>query len=143
MSDGFIPVERDNSRQLLLVFKIGAALVFIVLAISFWNFQIGQHARFSEMAENNHQRTLPLRAPRGVVFDRDGRVLVENRYSLNISLVRERVEDLDEGLSLLARVTSIPVQSVYDVISRNPSVPEYRPLVIVRDASLSLSLIHI
>ena len=137
MSDGFIPVERDNSRRLLLVFRIGAALVFVVLAISFWNFQIGQHARFSEMAENNHQRTLPLRAPRGVVFDRDGRVLVENRYSLNISLVRERVEDLDEGLSLLARVTSIPLQSVYDVISRNPSVPEYRPLVIVRDASLS------
>ena len=137
MSDGFVPVERDNSRQLLLVFQIGAAVVFVVLAISFWNFQIGQHARFSEMAENNHQRTLPLRAPRGVVFDRDGRVLVENRYSLNISLVRERVEDLDEGLSLLARVTSIPLQSVYDVISRNPSVPEYRPLVIVRDASLS------
>ena len=137
MSDGFVPVERDNSRKLLLVFQIGAAVVFVVLAISFWNFQIGQHARFSEMAENNHQRTLPLRAPRGVVFDRDGRVLVENRYSLNISLVRERVEDLDEGLSLLARVTSIPLQSVYDVISRNPSVPEYRPLVIVRDASLS------
>jgi penicillin-binding protein 2 len=137
MSDGFVPVERDNSRQLLLVFQIGAAVVFVVLAISFWNFQIGQHARFSEMAENNHQRTLPLRAPRGVVFDRDGRVLVENRYSLNISLVRERVEDLDEGLSLLARVTSIPLRSVYDVISRNPSVPEYRPLVIVRDASLS------
>ena len=137
MSDGFVPVERDNSRQLLLVFQIGAVAVFVVLAISFWNFQIGQHARFSEMAENNHQRTLPLRAPRGVVFDRDGRVLVENRYSLNISLVRERVEDLDEGLSLLARVTSIPLQSVYDVISRNPSVPEYRPLVIVRDASLS------
>ena len=137
MSDGFIPVERDNSRQLLLVFQIGAALVFIGLAISFWNFQIGQHARFSEMAENNHQRTLPLRAPRGVVFDRDGRVLVENRYSLNISLVRERVEDLDEGLSLLARVTSIPLQSMYDVISRNPSVPEHRPLIIVRDASLS------
>ena len=71
MSDGFVPVERDNSRQLLLVFQIGAAVVFVVLAISFWNFQIGQHARFSEMAENNHQRTLPLRAPRGVVFDRE------------------------------------------------------------------------
>ena len=31
-----------------------------------------QHAKFEEMAENNHQRTLALRAPRGVVFDRDG-----------------------------------------------------------------------
>ena len=137
MSDGLIPVERDNSRQLLLTFQIGAAVVFVILAISFWNFQVGQHARFSEMAENNHQRTLPLRAQRGVVFDRDGRVLVENRYSLNISLVRERVEDLDDALSLLARVTNIPLQSVYDVIERNPLVPDYRPLMIVRDASLS------
>ena len=137
MSDGLVSVERDNSRQLLLAFQIGAALVFVVLAFSFWNFQIGQHARFSEMAENNHQRTLPLRAPRGIVFDRDGRVLVENRYSLNISLVRERVEDLDEALSLLARVTDIPLQSVLDVIEENPSVPDHRPLMIVRDASLA------
>ena len=137
MYDGLVPAERDNSRQLLLAFQVGVALVFVVLAFSFWNFQIGQHAKFSEMAENNHQRTLPLRAPRGVVFDRDGRVLVENRYSLNISLVRERVEDLDEALSLLARVTDVPLQSVNDVIERNPSVPAYRPLIIVRDASLS------
>ena len=137
MYDGLVPADRDNSRQLLLAFQIGAALVFVVLAVSFWNFQIGQHTRFSEMAENNHQRTLPLRAPRGVVFDRDGRVLVENRYSLNISLVRERVEDLDEALGLLARVTNIPVASVYDVIERNPSVPDHRPLIIIRDASMS------
>ena len=137
MYDGLLPADRDNSRQLLLAFQIGAALVFVVLAVSFWNFQIGQHTRFSEMAENNHQRTLPLRAPRGIVFDRDGRVLVENRYSLNISLVRERVEDLDEALGLLARVTNIPVASVYDVIERNPSVPDHRPLIIIRDASMS------
>ena len=137
MYDGLVPADRDNSRQLLLAFQIGAALVFVVLAVSFWNFQIGQHTRFSEMAENNHQRTLPLRAPRGVVFDRDGRVLVENRYSLNISLVRERVEDLDEALGLLARVTNIPAASVYDVIERNPSVPDHRPLIIIRDASMS------
>ena len=137
MSDGLIPVERDNSQRLLLVFQVAAALIFVVLAVSFWNFQIGQYARFSEMAENNHQRTLSLRAPRGVVFDRDGRVLVENRYSNNISLVRERVENLDEALSLLARVTNIPLQSVHDVIEQNPSVPDHRPLMIVRDASLS------
>ena len=137
MYDGLVPADRDNSRQLLLAFQIGAALVFVVLAVSFWNFQIGQHTRFSEMAENNHQRTLPLRAPRGIVFDRDGRVLVENRYSLNISLVRERVENLDEALGLLARVTNIPVASVYDVIERNPSVPDHRPLIIIRDASMS------
>ena len=35
--------------------------------------------KYEEMAENNHQRTLALRAPRGVLFDRNGKVLVENR----------------------------------------------------------------
>ena len=70
-------------------------VVFSVLAVSFWVLQVVQHAKFEEMAENNHQRTLALRAPRGIVFDRDGRVLVENRHSYSISIVREHTKDLD------------------------------------------------
>ena len=38
------------------------------------------------MAQNNHLRTIPLRAPRGVLFDRNGKVLVENTYSYTIAL---------------------------------------------------------
>ena len=103
------------------------ALIFVVLAVSFWNFQVAQHGRFSEMAENNHSRSLTLRAPRGVVFDRDGRVLVENRYSLNLSLVRERVENLDATIQLFANVTQVDLGSVFDVIEQNAKVPEYQP----------------
>ena len=137
MYDGFASVERDRNRKLLVTFSVGVALVFVVLAVSFWNFQVGQHTRFSEMAENNHLRTLRLRAPRGVVFDRDGRVLVENRYSLNISLVRERIEELDEALDVLARVTNVPVQSLHGAVARNPTVPDYRTLTVIPDASMA------
>ena len=59
------------------------------------------------MAENNHQRTLALRAPRGVVFDRDGGVLVENRRSYSISIVREHTNDLDRTVGMLASVLGI------------------------------------
>ena len=69
--------------------------MFSVLAVSFWVLQVVQHAKFEEMAENNHQRTLALRAPRGVVFDRNGKVLVENRHSYSISIVREHTKDLE------------------------------------------------
>ena len=41
-----------------------------------------------------------LRAPRGVVFDRDGRVLVENRHSYSISIVREHTKDLNRTIRL-------------------------------------------
>ena len=56
-----------------------SAVLFATLAVAFWIFQVAQHEKFSEMAENNHLRTLPLPAPRGVLFDRDGKVLVENQ----------------------------------------------------------------
>ena len=72
MYDAFVSVKRDRNRKLLVTFSVGIALVFVVLAVSFWNFQVGQHARFSEMAENNHLRTLRLRAPRGVVLVKTG-----------------------------------------------------------------------
>ena len=130
------PVDR-HTRLLLAVFRVGVALLFTILAISFWNLQVGQHARFLQMAENNHQRTLSLRAPRGVVFDRGGRVLVENRYSLNISLVRELVEDLDQSLRLLAHVTDINEETVREIVEYHHNDPDYRPIVIIPDASLT------
>ena len=128
--------HHDGSASLLVGFKVGVALVFFVLVVTFWNLQIGQHARFSNMAENNHQRTLNLRAPRGVVFDRDGHVLIENRYSLNISLVREQVSDLDQALGLLAEVTGTNAAELHAAVEQNHSVPVYRPIVIIRDVSV-------
>ena len=78
--------------------------LFSILAISFWVLQVAQHAKFEEMAENNHQRTLALRAPRGIVLDRDGRVLVENRPSFSISIMREHSKDLNRTIRMLAAV---------------------------------------
>ena len=137
MQNGVSSPDRDSAGRLLLAFQISVGVIFAALLVSFWNFQIGQHARFLQMAENNHRRTLALRAPRGVVFDRDGRVLVENRYSLNISLVREQVDDLDRSVRLLAQVTGIDETAVRSVVDRHRRDPAYRPIVIIRDASLA------
>jgi cell division protein FtsI/penicillin-binding protein 2 len=39
--------------------------------------QVVQHAKYEAWADRNYLRTIPLRAPRGVVFDRNGRTIVE------------------------------------------------------------------
>ena len=78
---------------------------FALLAVGFWVFQVAQHEKFEVMAENNHSRRLPLPAPRGVLFDRNGKVLVENQNTFNIALDREQAKgNLDETLQLLAAV---------------------------------------
>src|SRR5262249_18789513 len=82
-------------------------------------------------------RTLPLRAPRGVVFDRDGKVLVENRHSFSISIVREHTRDLNRTVQLLAEVLGVEEARVREIVDRHRREPVYRPITIVQDASLA------
>src|SRR5450759_1852585 len=112
-------------------------VLFALLAVSFWVLQVVPHAKFEEMAENNHQRTLALRAPRGIVFDRDGKVLVENRQSYSISIVREHTKDLDLTIGMLARVIGWDESLVRDIVNRHRREPAYRPITIVQDASFA------
>jgi penicillin-binding protein 2 len=127
--------RRIGSRISTLGYLI--TVLFSVLAISFWVLQVVEHAKFEEMAENNHQRTLPLRAPRGVVFDRDGRVLVENRHSFGISIAREHTRDMNRTIRMLAEVLNVDEARIREVVDRHRHEPSYRPITVVQDATLA------
>ena len=111
--------------------------IFSVLGVGFWVMQVVEHAKFEEMAENNHQRTLALRAPRGIVFDRDLKVLVENRRSYSISIVREHTKDLNRTVRLLAEAIGMDEPAVRQIVERHRREPSYRPIMIVQDATLA------
>src|SRR5437870_3429083 len=132
-----IQEERSRVTARLTVLQYIIVVVFSALAIGFWTLQVAQHAKYAEMAENNNQRTLPLRAPRGVVFDRNGQVLVENRHSFSISVVREHTKDLNRTIRLLASVLEIREARVRDLVDRHRHEPAYRPITIVQDATLA------
>ncbi len=121
----------------LAVLQSAAVAIFSVLAVGFWVMQVVQHAKFEEMAENNHQRTLALRAPRGIVFDRNLKVLVENRRSYSISIVREHTKDLNRTVRLLAAVLDIDEAGVRQIVDRHRREPSYRPITVVQDATLA------
>ena len=130
----------EDRRQLtsrLTLLRVAIGVAFGLLAGGFWFFQVVQHAQFKEMAENNHQRTLTLRAPRGIIYDRTGKLLVENRNSFNISIVREHTKDLDRTVRVLAAVTGVEEKMVREIVDRNRREPSYRPIVVVHDATLA------
>jgi penicillin-binding protein 2 len=129
--------ERRRAGVRLTVLQYLVTLVFSALAVGFWVLQVVQHAQYKEMAENNHQRTLALRAPRGIVFDRSGRVLVENRHSYSISIVREHTTDLDRTVRVLAAIIGVDEPRVREIVDRHRREPSYRPITIVHDATLA------
>jgi len=129
--------DRRKASIRLNALQFVIAALFSLLAVSFWTLQVVQHAKYEEMAENNHQRTLALRAPRGLVFDREGRVLVENRNSFSISIDREHTKDLSRTIRILSQVLGVDEAGVRTIVERHRREPTYRPIAIIQDASLA------
>ena len=81
-----------------------AVLLFVLLAglvFRYYQLQIVQHEKFATLADENRVHVRALPPTRGLIFDRNGVVLAENRPSYTLSIVEERVEDLDELLDFL------------------------------------------
>jgi penicillin-binding protein 2 len=130
-----MPDDRRSLTIRLSVIQYTTAVIFAALAVGFWIFQIAQHQKFLEIAENNRLRRLPLPAPRGVLLDRDGKILVENQNTLNIVLVRELSRNVGDVLRVLAAATGIDEAQLRDTIKRREREPPYRPIVLIENAT--------
>src|SRR4030095_7681154 len=129
--------ERRGTTSRIALLQYLVAAIFAALAISFWVLQVIQHAKYEELAENNHQRTLALRAPRGLVFDRNGKVLVVNRHSYRFWIGREHTKDLNRTIHLLSSVLGVDEGDVRAIVDRHRREPTYRPITVIQDASLA------
>src|SRR5688572_13042421 len=127
--------QRRALTSRLTILRSLVCVLFAVLVVSFWVMQVVQHQKFQEMAENNHQRTLPRRAPRGVVLDRDMKPLVQNRRSVSISIVREHAPDLNRTIRLAAAVLGLEESNIRAIVDRHRREPSYRPITILQDAT--------
>jgi penicillin-binding protein 2 len=129
--------DRRRISARVSVLQAGVIICFAALAICFWVLQVVQTEKFVEMANSNYQRNLALRAPRGVLFDRHGRVLVDNRDSLTISIDREVAKDLRRTVRVASALLGLDAAQVQQIVDRQVrSEPVYRPIEIVTDATM-------
>ena len=135
MSTPLLPDDRRSLTIRLSVLQYTVAVLFAALAVAFWVFQIAQHEKFLEIADNNKTRRLPLPAPRGVLLDRDGKVLVENQSTYNIALIREQTKNVPEVLRTLAAATGVDEAELREIVNRRRREPSYRPIVLIENAS--------
>ena len=135
MSTNLMPDDRRSLTIRLSVVQYLVAVLFAALAVAFWVFQIAQHQKFLETAENNRTRKLPLPAPRGVLLDREGKVLVANQSTLNIGLIREQTRSVPEVLRMLAAATGADEAELRETVSRHRRDPIYRPIVLIENAT--------
>jgi penicillin-binding protein 2 len=112
-------------------------LAFALLVSRLWRLQVREGENLRSLSENNRlrlKRTPPLR---GVVYDRQGRVLVDNRPSFNVVLVPEDSPDVKATLHALSYYLADNVLLRGEALPRNPRRPSYEGVVLARDVAWS------
>src|SRR6202047_2113210 len=122
-----LPVGTVHSVQYLV------ALILAVLLAGLWRLQVLNAQSFRSLAEANRIRKVPILAPRGKLFDREGRLLVDNYPSVSCYLLREQVKDLDADLPLISKGLHIPIEQIQATIRHYQIAPKYQPIPLKQD----------
>ena len=93
----------QNLRARLFAVQMIAVLLLGVLGVRLYLLQVVRGSYYGEIAQNQRIRLLPIPAPRGIIFDRNGLPLVDSRPIYTVILSREDArKDLGELVKPLA-----------------------------------------
>jgi penicillin-binding protein 2 len=127
------PVDIQRRLPLLAVYIV---LLMLALFVRLWYLQAVKGTYYYEQAENNRIRPVKLRPPRGVIYDRNGRPLVENVLTFDISLVPEDAPELAGTIERLSGITGIGGESIRAMLDEAGQVQaKHEPVKILEEAA--------
>jgi len=127
----YSPLRRDDPKfasTRIVVFQYLAVAVLLYLISGFWELQVRNPEFYSEQADRNRIKALPVPAPRGKILDRDGRVIVDNHSSFSLILSRENLRL--EHVSQIADGLQLDSAELLTRLKRFSSRPRYEPITI-------------
>ncbi len=91
---------------------------------------------YRSLAEANRIRKVPVLAPRGRIFDREGRLLVDNYSSTSCYLLRDQVKDAGAELPMIAAGLHIAPEQIEATLKRYAAAPKYQPIPLKQNITL-------
>jgi penicillin-binding protein 2 len=111
----------------------GLLALVALLLLQFWLLQGVNSKRYRELAENNRIRTLSIAAPRGMLTDRNGRILAENKAAFKIVVTVGPAGSIEKISKALAPLLKVDEAEILHKLSRPRAA--YQPVTIKAKAT--------
>ncbi len=128
------PVDTRLERRLAGAVLLAIAAFAILIARLFW-LQVLQSDEFRLDAERNSVRTRRVEAPRGILFDRTGAILVDSRPAYDVLLVPHQVDDLGASVERVARLAGLDPAATREKFGNPRGAERFRALPVAHDLS--------
>lgn len=107
-----------------------------LLLFRLWYVQIYRGDYYRQISENNRIQYIEIPAPRGLVYDRNGRVVLGNRPYFDLVLIPQAIKDAATTFKILARLLHMPATLFERHLWQNRGQPKYLPVNLKRNLSL-------
>lgn len=111
-------------------------VLFLVVMARLYYLQVIRGDFYRFFSSENSIKQIRVPAVRGMMFDRRGQVLVDNRSSFAIVVVPQYVVDPKQMMDSLERLLAIPQKELETIWEKRKLQPSYQPLVVKKDASM-------
>jgi len=109
-------------KRRALIAAVFSLVLIGVLLLRLLDLQYFEHSHFKTLSENNRVRLMSIAPNRGLIYDRNGVVLAENRPSYRLEIVPEQIDDMDKvisGLSELVELDERTLKRFYKAVKRS------------------------
>jgi len=107
----------DGWRSLLVHSLL--AFLFLILISRYYYLMIVFHEKYAERATANHIRAIPVLASRGVIYDRDGNIIVDNAPSYSVSVIPFEIRQQPQSLARLSNIMGVSTAEIERRIQKN------------------------
>ena len=118
--------------------QVIAFVLLTLLGVRLYYLQIVKGDYYEQKAENQRIRLIPIPAPRGAIFDRNGKILVDSRPTYNVVLSNEPLKkiDVNERVPDYARGLSMDRQFVIDRLNVIKKQNDFEAMVLKENATI-------
>jgi len=127
--------ENRLPQTRLTVISYSIVGLMALLLLGFWKLQIVNSDRYSQLAERNRVRSIPIIAPRGAMLDRYGRVIVDNYPSFSVLLLRDDPQQVERLLPQIADGLDVTLDDIKQQMEAATALPHFQPIVIKPEAT--------
>lgn len=95
-----------------IVAFIGIFAMMAVLVANLYNIQVNQYQDYKTRSNDNRIKVVPIAPNRGLIYDRNGRLLAENRPVFSLEITPEKIKDMDDTIVRLQQILTITPEQV-------------------------------
>ena len=101
--------------------------VFIVIILRVFYIQVIDYKKLNEKASDLWSRNLPIKADRGLIYDRNGVVLADNATTTSLVVIPNQIKNKEETATKLAEILNVSYDDMYKHVNKKTSIERVHP----------------